>query len=197
MKTYSEYKTAARTALRDHWGMAAVTALIYGVLTGFCHGFPALGFFLIALPLSVGFAGTFRRLLTNGDSELVDNLFEISIKDYLHTMATMALRSIYIFLWTLLLIVPGIIKSLSYAMVPYLVKDRPELSADQTIDLSVQMMEGHKSELFGLYLSFFGWFVLCLLTCGIGFIFLKPYVSTSVADFYEDLKAGLPTYQAR
>ena len=81
-------------------------------------------------------------------------------------------------------------------MVPDLVKDRPELSADQTIDLSVQMMEGHKSELFGLYLSFFGWFILCLLTCGIGFIFLKPYVSTSVADFYEDLKAGLPTHQA-
>lgn len=196
MKTYSEYKTAARIALRDHWGMAAVTALIYGVLSGLVHGFPALGHFLLALPLSVGFAGTFRRLLTQGDAQLVDNFFEISIHDYLHTVATMALRSVYVFLWTLLLIVPGIIKALSYAMVPYLVKDRPELSADQTIDLSVQMMEGHKSELFGLYLSFFGWFILCIFTFGIGFVFLKPYVSTTVADFYEDLKAGLPTYQA-
>ncbi|MBO7641060.1 MAG: DUF975 family protein [Bacteroidales bacterium] len=196
MKTYSEYKTAARIALRDHWGMAAVTALIYGVLSGLVHGFPALGHFLLALPLSVGFAGTFRRLLTQGDAQLVDNFFEISIHDYLHTVATMALRSVYVFLWSLLLIVPGIIKALSYAMVPYLVKDRPELSADQTIDLSVQMMEGHKSELFGLYLSFFGWFILCIFTFGIGFVFLKPYVSTTVADFYEDLKAGLPTYQA-
>ena len=196
MKTYSEYKTAARIALRDHWGMAAVTALIYMVLSGLVHGFPALGHFLLALPLSVGFAGTFRRLLTQGDAQLVDNLFEISIHDYLHTVATMALRSVYVFLWSLLLIVPGIIKALSYAMVPYLVKDRPELSADQTIDLSVQMMEGHKSELFGLYLSFFGWFILCIFTFGIGFVFLKPYVSTTVADFYEDLKAGLPTYQA-
>ena len=196
MKTYSEYKTAARIALRDHWGMAAVTALIYSVLSGLVHGFPALGHFLLALPLSVGFAGTFRRLLTQGDAQLVDNFFEISIHDYLHTVATMALRSVYVFLWSLLLIVPGIIKALSYAMVPYLVKDRPELSADQTIDLSVQMMEGHKSELFGLYLSFFGWFILCIFTFGIGFVFLKPYVSTTVADFYEDLKAGLPTYQA-
>ena len=196
MKTYSEYKTAARIALRDHWGMAAVTALIYGVLSGLVHGFPALGHFLLALPLSVGFAGTFRRLLTQGDAQLMDNFFEISIHDYLHSVATMALRSVYVFLWTLLLIVPGIIKALSYAMVPYLVKDRPELSADQTIDLSVQMMEGHKSELFGLYLSFFGWFILCIFTFGIGFVFLKPYVSTTVADFYEDLKAGLPTYQA-
>ncbi len=192
MKTYSEYKTAARGALNGNWGMAALTALIYSAITGATVGFPGLGFFFITLPLTVGYAGTFRRLVTDGDTKLVDNLFEISIDSYLHQMATMALRSIYTFLWTLLLIVPGIIKAMSYAMVPYILRDRPELSADETIDLSIKMMHGHKSELFGLYLSFAGWFILSLMTFGIGFFFLAPYVRTTVADFYEDLKAGIP-----
>lgn len=192
MKTYSEYKTAARGVLKGNWGMAALTALIYSVITGSTVGFPGLGYFFISLPLLVGYAGTYRRLLTDGDTKLVDNLFEISINDYLHQMATMALRSIYTFLWTLLLIVPGIIKALSYAMVPYILRDRPELSADETIDLSIRMMHGHKSELFGLYLSFAGWFILSLMSFGIGFFFLAPYVRTTVAAFYEDLKAEIP-----
>ena len=191
MKTYSEYKTAARAALNGNWGMAAVTDLVYSVITGATVGFPGLGYFFITLPLTVGFAGSFRMLLA-GNTRLVDNMFEISIDEYLHQTATMALRSIYTFLWSLLLIVPGIIKALSYSMVPYILRDRPELSADETIDLSVKMMDGHKTELFGLYLSFAGWFILCLFTFGIGFLFLTPYVRTTVADFYEDLKAGLP-----
>ena len=79
------------------------------------------------------------------------------------------------------------------AMVPYILRDRPELSADETIGLSEQMMRGHKTELFGLYLSFAGWFILSIFTFGIGFFFLAPYVRTAVADFYEDLKAGIPS----
>ena len=192
MKTYSEYKTAARAALNGNWGMAAVTALVYSVITGATVGFPGLGFFFITLPLTVGYAGTFRLLLA-GNTRLVDNMFEISINEYLHQTATMALRSVYTFLWSLLLIGPGIIKALSYAMVPYILRDRPELSADETIGLSEQMMRGHKTELFGLYLSFAGWFILSIFTFGIGFFFLAPYVRTAVADFYEDLKAGIPS----
>ena len=192
MKSNSEYKTAARKALTGNWGFAAITALIYSLLTGVTVGFPCAGFFLITLPLTVGFAGTFRILLTDGNTKLVDNLFELSIHDYLHNLATMALRAVYTFLWSLLLIVPGIVKALSYAMVPFLIKDRPELSADETIELSERMMKGHKTDLFFLYLSFIGWAILCLFTFGIGYFFLTPYVRTSVAAFYEDIKNEIP-----
>ena len=197
MKSNSEYKTAARAALKGNWGIAAITALVFSLLSGATAGFPGLGYFLIALPLTTGFAMTWLILLRDGDKELVDNLFNHTIKDYLHNAATMALRCAYIFLWSLLLVIPGIVKALSYSLVPFLIKDRPELSADETIDLSARMMDGHKTDLFLLYLSFISWFFLSLLTCGIGFFFLTPYVRTSVAAFYEDLRAELPEQTER
>ena len=189
MKTYSEYKTAARGALNGNWGMAALSALIYSAITGATVGFPGLGFFFITLPLTVGYAGTFRRLVTDGDTKLVDNLFEISINNYLHQMATMALRSIYTFLWTLLLIVPGIIKALQYSMAPYIAIEHPELSAGETLTLSRQMTKDHLFDIFWLGLSFIGWLLLGILTLFIGYLWLQPYMYTAFAAFYGDLKA--------
>ena len=89
----------------------------------------------------------------------------------------------------LLFIIPGIIKAFSYAMTPYILEENPELSANDAIDHSRAMMKGHKFDLFWLYLSFIGWFILCILTLGIGFLWLTPYMETSVAAFYEDVKA--------
>lgn len=192
MKSNSEYKTAARQALKGNWGIAAITALVFSFITGALDTTLGVGFFLVSLPLEIGLLGTFRRLLVNRDAKLVDNMFRISIKDYVHKMSTSALRFVYTFLWTLLFIIPGIVKSYAYAMVPYILEDNPDLSAEETIDLSVKMMDGHKWELFCLHLSFLGWAILCIFTFGIGFFFLQPYVLAAQADFYEDLKASIP-----
>ena len=100
----------------------------------------------------------------------------------------MLLQKVYIFLWTLLLIIPGIIKAFSYAMTSYILKDNPEIKNNEAIEKSMQMMQGHKMDLFLLYLSFIGWAILSVLTLGIGFIFLTPYVNAAVSHFYEDLK---------
>ena len=144
---------------------------------------------LVLFPLSLGVLNAFRKLLTEGDNDLVPNAFHLGFKPYLHKVWGMLLMYILIVLWTLLFIIPGIIKTYSYAMTPYILHENPELSASEAIHRSRMMMRGHKFDLFYLYLSFIGWFLLCLLTAGIGFLWLAPYVDTSLAAFYEDVKS--------
>ncbi|MDR2806022.1 MAG: DUF975 family protein, partial [Dysgonamonadaceae bacterium] len=118
----------------------------------------------------------------------IGDLFE-GFKNYGKVLGTTLLTTLYIFLWMLLLIIPGIIKSYSYAMTPYLLRDNPELGADELICKSMEMMKGHKKKLFLLDLSFIGWGLLCIYTLGSGFLWLAPYISSSHAAFYEDLRA--------
>lgn len=99
------------------------------------------------------------------------------------------LRELYILLWSLLFIIPGIIKGLSYAMTPFIMAEHPELTPSQAIDLSAQLMEGHKTELFILDLTFFGWTFLAALTANVGFLVLNPYTNAARAAFYRQLLA--------
>ena len=92
-------------------------------------------------------------------------------------------------LFTILLIVPGFIVSFSLFLTPYLLKDFPRLSVMDTLRLSKKMMKGHKMRLFKLQLSFLGWIVLSGLTFGIGMLWLIPYMMTTFAAFYQDVKA--------
>jgi uncharacterized membrane protein len=119
------------------------------------------------------------------DSGLLISGFKDNIIDYI---ITHILRAVFIFLWSLLFIIPGIIKSFSYSMTFYILADNPDLRPQEAIERSREMMRGHKWRLFTLYLSFIGWFFLALLTFGIGMFFLEPYIQQSVANFYEDLK---------
>ena len=96
------------------------------------------------------------------------------------------LRNLYTFLWGLLFLIPGLIKSFAYAMTPFLMAEDPTLTANEAIKLSQEKMRGHKGELFCLGLSFFGWAVLAVLTGGIGEIFLNPYINAAYAAFYRD-----------
>lgn len=98
------------------------------------------------------------------------------------------LTGIFIFLWTLLLIVPGIMAGLSYAMTYFIIADDPTIGPLQAITKSKEMMRGHKWKLFLLHWRFLGWVLLCILTLGIGILWLVPYVSTSLAHFYEDIR---------
>lgn len=97
------------------------------------------------------------------------------------------LRNLYIILWSLLFVIPGIVKSFSYAMTPFIMADHPEMTAKEAIAASKEMMDGHKGELFTLNLTFLGWELLALLTLGIGFLWLNPYMNAAHAVFYRDL----------
>lgn len=139
--------------------------------------------------VALGFANAFLRLVRNGDTYIAQNTFRIAFSNYMHKVLGMFLMGIFIFLWSLLFIIPGIIKIFSYAMTPYILDEYPDLGCNDAIDLSRKMMKGHKLDLFILGLSFIGWFLLCLLTLGIGFLWLTPYMSAANAAFYEDVKA--------
>lgn len=99
------------------------------------------------------------------------------------------LRNLYVFLWSLLFIIPGIIAGYSYAMTPYLMVDFPQLTASEAIEKSKELMDGHKGDLFVLDLSFFGWAILCMLTANIGNLWLNPYRNAARAAFYRELLA--------
>ena len=99
------------------------------------------------------------------------------------------LRGLYIFLWSLLLIIPGIIKDLAYAMTPFILAENPNMTASQAIRASEELMDGHKTDLFVLNLTFLGWDLLAALTLNLGNIALNPYKNAAYAAFYRQIQA--------
>ena len=185
---YQNFKFQA--AMTAAGGAIDAEALVsqMSTVTGYAGLYGLLTIFLIA-PLMVGFINAFRALLLQGDREIPTNMYKIATKGYWHKVWGMFLMSVFVFLWSLLFVIPGIIKAFSYAMTPYILEEHPELTANEAIDHSRAMMKGHKFDLFWLYLSFIGWGILCIFTLGIGLLWLVPYMQTSVAAFYEDVKA--------
>ena len=214
MKQNQEYKNEALAALRGNWAPAVLATLVYYLLTLFLispyevavfrtnsadimglmaasrwYGVFFLGMILVIGPFLVGYVNSFKKLLVEGDDRITANSFREGFKPYWRSVWAYLFRGILITLWSLLLVIPGIIKSLSYAMTMYIVKDHPELTVNEAIDLSKDMMYGHKYDLFYLYISFIGWYLLSILTLGIGTFWLMPYIQTAQASFYEDVKA--------
>lgn len=208
MRSNSQLKDAAIDALKGKWGkMALVTFIVFVVFTAASSiaalideaiggeafkggGVLTIVVALLLLPLMWGFYAIFLHLYRKDGKDKIDNVFD-GYKDFSRIFTTNLLQSIYQALWTLLLIVPGIIKGLSYAMTPYVLVDHPEMKNNAAIELSMKMMHGHKFDLFILLLSFIGWALLCCLTFGLGFFLLAPYINTTLAAFYEDLKADM------
>ena len=102
------------------------------------------------------------------------------------------LTGLFVFLWSLLFIVPGIIASYRYAMAPYLLAEYPEMGVMEAITRSKEMMSGYKGRLFCLNLSFIGWSLLCAFTFGIGYLWLNPYMRAAEAAFYYERMYGFP-----
>ena len=150
-------------------------------------GLGLVGLVLSLLVFNPLIVGCYRFFLRNSLSRAELNELGAGFKDNWGTVIlTMFLKNLFIFLWALLLIVPGIIKAYSYRMVPYILKDHPELSATEAITLSRQMMNGHKADAFVLDLSFLGWIILSALTAGILHIFyVGPYIRATDAELYK------------
>lgn len=122
----------------------------------------------------------------DGEDYQFNDLF--SLFDHFGTgFAQRFLRGLYEFLWSLLLIIPGIMAHYSYAMTPYILAENPSLTAGEAIAASKEMMDGHKADLFWLELSFIGWDILAGLTLNIGYLWLNPYRKAAEAAFYRQL----------
>ena len=141
--------------------------------------------FLIGGTIELGFA-TF--LLRQHRREKLDfqDLFS-QFHRFGQGFAQKFLRILYITLWSLLFVIPGIVKSYAYAMTPFIMAENPEMSANDAITASRELMDGHKGDLFILDLSFIGWGILAAVTCNIGHLALNPYRNAAYAAFYKDL----------
>jgi len=185
--TRAELKTKARQTLKGNWAYAILIMIVFYVVTGLVTGV-GVGILelILAGPLMIGLVITFINASRKGKFELTD-LFA-GFKDSLGERILLGLlKSIFIMLWSLLFIIPGIVKAFSYAAAEYISAEHPEYTWKQCIDESMRLMHGHKGDLFVLYLSFIGWWLLCCLTFGIGFFWLMPYMQATTAEFMLDL----------
>lgn len=157
---------------------------------GLRSGIMGLVGFLIGGVIQLGYT---RFLLKQYDGENPDwhDLFS-QFDRFGQGFAQAFLRNLYTTLWGLLLIVPGIIKELSYSMTPYIMIEEPELSASEAIQKSILMMDGHKWELFLLRLSFIGWTILASIPLNLGHLLLNPYRNSAETAFYRNLKRQHP-----
>ncbi len=156
---------------------AALTAAVVGILISV----------FVGGPLEVGVQKFFL-----GNQEERGNLNDLgggfAKESYLKVVTAMFLRSLYIFLWSLLFLIPGIVMGYAYQMVPYILAENPGMESKEALARSRAMTEGHKWNMFVLDLSFLGWMLLGLVTFGIGILFVMPYVLSTRAELYLRLK---------
>lgn len=206
MRSNKEIRLAARQELKGFWTMPVLATLVYYLINSVCQGanfFTQLGSvsfrlcfasiylaiaILVLVPLEYGFQLAFLHFLREDKEDTVEQIF-CGFKTYGRAIGVTLLQMVFIFLWSMLLIIPGIVKFFSYAMTVFISKDHPELSANECIDRSMDMMNGHKMQLFLMYLGFVGLTILSVFTLFIGLLWLIPYMQVCVAEFYENLKA--------
>lgn len=145
----------------------------------------SIGFFIIGSIISTGYA-KYNLDLVNNNCPSIGLLFKY-FKYAKRIIIANLLILLKVFLWSLLFIIPGIIAAYSYAMVPYILAENPNLEPKEVLDLSKKMMKGNKWRFFCLGFSFIGWYILCILTLGIGYVFLAPYPVAANACFYKDV----------
>ena len=187
-------RNQAYEALRGKWTPAVVTSLVFCILLGVAVSLSRVNALLYLIAylggasiVAIGMLYACWDLFTKGTLPEAGALFA-PFKQYARTVGAVLLVFVYTLLWTLLLVIPGIIKAYSYSMTFYILRENPKMTAGDAITASQKMMDGHKMDLFLLSLSFIGWAILASITFGIGYLWLIPYIYTAYAAFYETLK---------
>ena len=187
-------RNQAYEALRGKWTPAVVTSLVFCILLGVAVSLSRVNALLYLIAylggasiVAIGMLYACWDLFTKGTLPEAGALFA-PFKQYARTVGAVLLVFVYTLLWTLLLVIPGIIKAYSYSMTFYILRENPEMTAGDAITASQKMMDGHKMDLFLQSLSFIGWAILASITFGIGYLWLIPYIYTAYAAFYETLK---------
>ena len=184
-------RAMAREQLKNNWGKAVLVGLLFFIIVGIGGGIPYAGVIIslvIGGPMTLGLTRYFVRL-KRGEAPALENLFD-GFKDFVPSLVLYILISVFTFLWTLLLIVPGIIAAIRYSQAFFILNDNPGMEALQAIKLSKEMMQGNKGKYFVLCLSFIGWAILATIPFGIGWLWLSPYMYTTFANYYDDLKSA-------
>ncbi len=164
---------------RGGFGMLAAFAGLFGIAAA------AYGIF-VAIPLTVGKCRFFLEHRKRPST--IASVFRPFGPGYLNVVKTVFLSGLFVFLWSLLFIIPGIIKAYQYAMVPYIMAENPDMEWRRALALSREMTSGCKFDIFILHLSFIGWCLLGVLALGIGMLFVGPYIEATFAELYATLR---------
>lgn len=211
MKRSREYREQAWNTLSSYWNDMAVITLVIILIAGLGSGLGLVGTLshmdslsmfgtstsfitslLLVMPLEFSLAALLLGIIRNEENEVspMRQLWRGFLDNYTAYVVAGFLMYVVIFLISIVtLCIGGIIFALAYSMVALVIKDNPELTAKEALKKSRYMMRGHKWELFKLYFSFIGWFIVGIITCGIGFLWIAPYMNTATVHFYEDVKA--------
>ncbi|MFA6103521.1 MAG: DUF975 family protein [Victivallaceae bacterium] len=178
----------ARESLRGRWGLAIGTFVVMQLIMIGVQMIPSvggIGGLILTGPMSVGLA-IFALSLSRNQNPRLPQLFE-GFQRFGVALGAYLLMVLFVCLWFLLLVIPGIIATYAYSQIFFIIAEDPTIGPLQSIRKSKEMMRGNKWKLFCLNLRFIGWALLCILTLGIGLLWLYPYVFISLAKFYDDL----------
>ncbi len=188
----AQVKENAKAQLQNNlfgnlWLMTLLAVLIQSAIMGVASYF-YVGPLILTGPMSIGLALIFLKLVRGENKVDLGDLFVSFSQRFGKDLLLGLMTSIFVALWTLLFIVPGIVKSYAYSMAYFISLDNPDWDWKQCIDESQRITQGHKGELFVLDLSFIGWYFVGSLCLGIGTLWVAPYHMTAKANYYEILK---------
>ena len=188
----SRIKSTAKQNLHAQLGILVLTVLIYTGVLSVSNIIPIVTLVVMG-PLAVGLQKVFYRnsMTRNADA---GQIFDPFTTQFVESFIAVFMKALFVFLWSLLLVIPGIIKGLSYAMVEYIMVREPDIKGMDALKKSQDMMNGDKMELFTLCLSFIGWIILGAITCGIGFFYVIPYMTAAQTEFFNSIYDGITFY---
>ena len=189
MRTNPEIRKDVQTHMQGNWTNLVVMSLVFCLIAALtAYNFPLVLF--VYCPLALGLVITIMHFVRRTKSVSVEDLFSaFNAQFYWKSMGLGILVWVYTFLWSLLLLVPGVVKGCSYFLAPYILVDNPEITAEEAICRSMRLMEGHKMQLFLMSLGYFFLFMLSSLLLFIPMIWLVPYYTVAYVKFYEEVKA--------
>jgi uncharacterized membrane protein len=188
---HRDLMTQARESLKERWGLAVGGNVIYLVLFMLIQPIPHVGWIgglIIGGPLIFGWS-TFFLFLSRRQEARLSQLFD-GFNYFVNVLKAYLFMSLFVLLWTLLFFIPGLVAGLSYSQTFFILADNPQMDGKEALNKSKSLMVGNRWRLFFLFWRFFGWFLLGILSLGIGFLWIIPYLATTLAHFYNDLTAN-------
>lgn len=189
--TRAELKSAAKEQIKGNIGKLLLVMIIIfaiGLVCGFIPFVGSIVAFIITPALSLGVYKMYLKLSKKEEISIPDMFSGFNQTG--RALWLNILIAVFTWLWSLLFVIPGIIKSYAYSMSYLILADNPDLTAREALRKSKEMMNGHKWDLFVLYLSFFWWYLLVGITFGIAGIYVGPYVNATVVNFYNSIKGS-------
>ena len=189
----AELKSAARSQIKGKIGILFLITLIISAISGVASGLLSLipgGGIIASVVITPAFALSIVRVYLNvvkGGTPAAGDAFS-GFDDFWSAFKVQFFTGLFTFLWSLLFVIPGIVKGYAYSMSMYVLADNPGKPALECIRESQNITNGHKMDLFVLHLSFIGWVLLSVITCGIAYIWVGPYMSAAYANAYNSLK---------